>query len=97
MFNPQLDFGSIVDFEGQQYEIEQRKVQLLKEKCGPKEINFMQLEEGDIFKALNKDGSKMLDEYGNDTFIVIDAPFRDELGIPCINIRPYRFKNEEIK
>ena len=95
--HPALDFGSIFEFEGKDYTVDQRDVVLMQPKSERGTIQFMDLEEGDIFKTYNPDGTQMVDEYGNDTFLVVDAPYQDELGMPCINVRPYRFTNETTK
>ena len=83
MFNPQLDFGSTITFGGKEHPIDQRKVIV-----SNTEKLFLDLKKGDIFTATDTDSKNIEDEKGNCIFEAVSDPYRDELGIPCIDIKP---------
>lgn len=97
MFNKQLDFGLNIEFESQQYKTNQWAVKILRQ--SRKEflplVPFMELEKNDIFMAIDKDsGERVTHEDGSDLFKAISNPYRDELGIPCIDITTKISKSE---
>lgn len=97
MFNKQLDFGLKIEFEGEEYKLNQWAVKVLRK--SRKEFlpltPFMTLEKNDIFMAIDKDtGDRITHEDGSDLFKATSDPYRDELGIPCIDITTKISKSE---
>ena len=88
MFNPQLDFDTFIPFDGKNYPLTQRQVTILNS-CPPiSGLSFLKLNKGDVFTATDVDGEQITDEEGNTIFVAVSNPYRDELGIPCIDIEP---------
>jgi len=78
MFNPQLDFGSKVEFEGKEYIVDQKNV-TIHQKGEKYDRKFLDLKIGELFTV----------EGDDELFIAQSNPFRDELGIPCIEVVTY--------
>jgi hypothetical protein len=97
MFNQQLNFGLKIEHEGETFRTSQWAVKVKRpsEKSFYPLMPFMDLKEGDVFIAIDKDtGDRATHEDGSDVFKAISDPYRDELGIPCIDITTKLSKSE---
>lgn len=88
MFNPQLDFGTTVHFENTEYTIDQLAVKIFKQNGRLSYTQpFMELEKGDKFIAFPKQTRvPIFNSTGHSIFKATSDIYRDELGIPCINM-----------
>jgi len=99
VFNPQLDFGLKTEFKDKTYTINQwaAKVMRPSKTMFYPMMPFIDLRKGDIFIVLDKATSNRIEHKNeSDIFKALSDPYRDELGILCIDFTT-SIDNAELK
>lgn len=55
---------------------------------GLEDIEFEDLKKDDFFRILGEDGQAMIDRLGNEIFVVVSEPRKDENGNTILDVEP---------